>query len=87
MGFLDMIDGFDIIGGFDVVIIDFFFSGYSVFALAAGGQHTCAILNQSSVVCWGFNGYGQLGNGNTSYKLIPSAVDPSTGANLDNANK
>ena len=35
-------------------------------AIAAGNQHTCAILDNSSVKCWGFNASGQLGLGNTN---------------------
>jgi hypothetical protein len=34
-------------------------------ALAAGDAHSCALLTTGSVVCWGANQYGQLGNGNT----------------------
>lgn len=30
-------------------------------ALSSGTTHTCAILDDSSVKCWGANGYGQLG--------------------------
>jgi alpha-tubulin suppressor-like RCC1 family protein len=33
---------------------------------AQGGYHTCAVLTNGSVSCWGYNGYGELGNGTTS---------------------
>jgi alpha-tubulin suppressor-like RCC1 family protein len=33
---------------------------------AQGGYHTCALLTNSSVSCWGYNGHGELGNGTTS---------------------
>lgn len=34
--------------------------------IAAGGDHTCAVLVGGAVRCWGYNVYGQLGYGNTS---------------------
>lgn len=36
-----------------------------VVEIAAGGGHTCARRNSGAVVCWGSNGYGQLGDGAT----------------------
>jgi len=33
--------------------------------IAAGGDHTCAILQSGAVRCWGRNNFGQLGRGNT----------------------
>jgi cysteine-rich repeat protein len=33
--------------------------------IAAGGDHTCAILQNGALRCWGRNDFGQLGHGNT----------------------
>ena len=35
--------------------------------VAAGTEHTCAVLDNGSVRCWGANGFGQLGYGNTAF--------------------
>ncbi len=34
-------------------------------SLSAGAQHTCAILDNDTLKCWGQNSYGQLGRNNT----------------------
>ena len=39
-----------------------------------GKSHTCAVLSDGGVMCWGYNDVGQLGIGNTSTMLYPSKV-------------
>jgi alpha-tubulin suppressor-like RCC1 family protein len=43
-------------------------------AIAAGGEHTCALLNDGTARCWGYNFYGQLGNGEFAFMTTPSPV-------------
>jgi alpha-tubulin suppressor-like RCC1 family protein len=42
--------------------------------LALGGQHTLARLGDGSVVGWGYNGFGQLGDGTTKSHAGPTAL-------------
>jgi alpha-tubulin suppressor-like RCC1 family protein len=40
--------------------------GHTAVAISAGDTHTCAILEDGTVRCWGYGANGQLGYGNTS---------------------
>lgn len=43
--------------------------------LAAGAGHTCAVLDDHSLACWGGGGYGQIGNGRSSNSIVPEILD------------
>ena len=42
--------------------------GRSATAISAGDEHSCAVLDDGSVKCWGENGFGQLGVGDTAWR-------------------
>jgi alpha-tubulin suppressor-like RCC1 family protein len=50
--------------------------------LAAGGDHTCAVVARGSLACWGYNTYGQLGDAISSgpqicyWQLVQCAKTP-----------
>lgn len=50
--------------------------------VAAGEDHTCAVRADSTVVCFGYNGNGQLGDGTTSSSSTPVTVRTAAGAVL-----
>lgn len=43
-------------------------------ALAAGEEHTCALMDSGEIKCWGRNQRGQLGNGETTNRTSPETV-------------
>jgi alpha-tubulin suppressor-like RCC1 family protein len=49
-------------------------------AIAAGDEFACALISDGTVRCWGFNAYGQLGNGATADASAPIAVSGLAGA-------
>ncbi len=49
-------------------------TGKTFASLAAGYSHACAMDTTGNAWCWGFNGAGQLGRGNTTNSLRPAAV-------------
>jgi cysteine-rich repeat protein len=55
--------------------------GGRVLSLAAGSWHTCALLEDRSVRCWGANAYGELGYGHTEH--IGDDEAPSEAGDVD----
>jgi alpha-tubulin suppressor-like RCC1 family protein len=45
-----------------------------VIELGTGYRHNCAITSTGGVMCWGFNEYGQLGDGTQKVSSVPMAV-------------
>lgn len=48
-------------------------SGKSVTDISVGGSHVCAVAD-AKAYCWGYNAYGQLGDGTTTSSNSPIAV-------------
>jgi len=45
-----------------------------VAAVAASPMHTCAVTTSGAVLCWGYNHWGQLGDGTTTQRRTPVPV-------------
>lgn len=55
-----------------------------VTAIAAGGNHICAVRT-GAVWCWGFNNHGQLGNNSTTQSFLPFKVPDNAGTGFTNS--
>jgi alpha-tubulin suppressor-like RCC1 family protein len=48
--------------------------GSGVSAVSAGARHTCARMQAGGAMCWGYNLYGQVGDGTTVTRPAPVNV-------------
>ncbi len=47
---------------------------HGVLRLATKGGHTCAVMIDRTIRCWGYNYFGQVGDGTSADRLVPTAV-------------
>lgn len=53
--------------------------GLTVTSIASGFLHTCAVMSDTTLKCWGNNDEGELGDGTTTRSKIPVLVSGLTG--------
>ena len=56
--------------------------GVELSGVSAGDAHTCADGDDGKVYCWGYNEYGQLGDGTYVWRNAPVAVQAPDGVEL-----
>lgn len=49
-------------------------NGVDIKDVKVGLRHTCALTTAGAVYCWGNNGNGQVGDGTTTGRMVPTAV-------------
>lgn len=52
-------------------------NGKTITAIAMAEMSACALANDNTIACWGWNYNGQLGNDSQTQSLVPVAVDRS----------
>ncbi|MBI2606672.1 MAG: hypothetical protein HYW49_11400 [Deltaproteobacteria bacterium] len=61
-------------------------AGRTAIDIAVGGVHSCAALDNGRAKCWGYNGYGQLGLGDTTNRGDSTAAGHQMDDNLPGIN-
>ncbi len=54
-----------------------------VVGLSAGGSHTCVVVSSGSVLCWGINQDGELGDGSLDARNVPVVVGGLSGEAIE----
>jgi alpha-tubulin suppressor-like RCC1 family protein len=49
-------------------------SAQQIQAITSGASHTCALMTAGNIACWGDNRWGQLGDGTTENRSLPTPV-------------
>ncbi|MBD2892565.1 hypothetical protein amrb99_14750 [Actinomadura sp. RB99] len=57
-------------------------AGATVTAIATGDDHTLALTSTGRLLAWGYNDFGQIGDGSTTDRLTPVAVDLPSGTTI-----
>ena len=52
-------------------------AGKTVVAVSGGSDHSLALCSDGTLAAWGYNGYGQLGDGTNTHRNVPVAVNQS----------
>jgi len=55
-----------------------------IIALAVGNNHSLALKSDGTVLVWGYNGYGQLGDGTTTKNSVPQLLQDGNGVPIIN---
>lgn len=58
------------------VLLNGALAGKRVIAVAAGSQHSLALCSDGTLAAWGYNGYGELGNGTTYHSHNTDSAPP-----------